>query len=195
MAGKPCPRHLARATHSLLLHTRCFLSTVSVGETYVCLSFWGSQSSSPQTATTASTFTTGQRPGFQTPSVNQKMKLSGGLTHMGTAASRGPARGRQGSPRERKGVFDHRANCHSCISQYRESDIWQLSQFVNTVNAGLDSAVYSQFSTSLARSFLLCVALRRPKLSYVEHFPLTVWAHFSLSHSWEVYRTKSWKHI
>lgn len=90
-------------------------------------------------------------------------------------ASRRPARGTQGSPRKRKGVFDRQDNCHSCISQYRESDIWQLSQFVN---AGLDSAVYSQFSTSLARPFLLGVALRSPKLSYVERFPLTVCARF-----------------
>lgn len=52
------------------------MGTVSVGETYVCLSFWGSQSksSSPQTATTASTFTAGQSHGFQAsfrPSENE----------------------------------------------------------------------------------------------------------------------------
>lgn len=138
----------------------------------MCLLFWGSRSksSSPQTATTASTFTQTKGMAFRPPSVNQKMKLSrGGLTDMRTA-SRRPARGTQGSPRKRKGVFECRANCHSCVSQYRE--------FVNTVNAGSDSAVYSQFSTFLARSFLLSVALRSPKLSYVEHFPLTVCARF-----------------
>lgn len=56
----------------------------SLGETYVCLSFWGSgsQSSSPQTATTASAFTADQRHGLQASfSQSEKEAEWGTYTH------------------------------------------------------------------------------------------------------------------